>query len=78
MEKKAQFLPIPNGFTFFQKFISEFLRFAEMQVHSVKAYKKEQEIGLQKGTGNYNPFPNKYRFFETYETRYNENIFVFQ
>ena len=42
--KKAQCLSIPNGFTIFLKFISKFLSFAKMQVHSVKAYKKEQEI----------------------------------
>ena len=42
--KKALCLSIPNGFTIFQKFISKFLSFAKMQLHSVKAYKKEQEI----------------------------------
>ena len=42
--KKAQFLSIPMRFTFFEKIISKFLSFAKMQLHSVKAYKKEQEI----------------------------------
>ena len=42
--KKKQFLSIHNGFTIVQKFISKFLSFAKMQVHSVKAYKNEQEI----------------------------------
>ena len=37
------------------KFVSKFLRLAKMQVHS----------GLQKGTRNFNPFPNKYNLFET-------------
>ena len=39
------------------KSVCKFLRFAKMQVHSIKGYKK--------GTGNFNPFPNEYRLFKT-------------
>ena len=45
------------GLQFLKVYISKFLRFAKMQVHSVKGYNK--------GTGNINPFPNKSRLFET-------------
>ena len=38
-------------------YICKVLRFAKMQVHSVKGYKKK--------TGNINHFPNKRRLFET-------------
>ena len=59
MEKnrKCHFFLSPIGLKSLKVYICKVLRFAKMQVHSVKGYKK--------GTGNINHFPNKRRLFET-------------